>query len=64
MDQLGLNNFTSWSTQELKDWIRDYSLTPFLQSPLNINTYLQAINELNNREIQQYESEVYTNARE
>ena len=44
-----INQFNQWTTQELKEWCEVYSSTKFLQTINNINTYLEALNELNNR---------------
>lgn len=51
MDQQGqTNQFTHWTTQELKEWCEVYSSTSFLQNKNNINTYIQALQELDKRE--------------
>lgn len=46
----GKTNFTSWSTQELREWVEDTFLYPQLQTIHNMDTCLQAVEELNIRE--------------
>lgn len=44
------NQFLHWNTQELVEWVEDYSSIPYLQTIHNINTYFEALEELNRRE--------------
>ena len=44
------NDFTSWNTQELRDWVESIFLSPELQTVHNMDTCLQAVEELNIRE--------------
>lgn len=48
MDQLAKTNFISWTTQELRKWVENLSLHSLLTIN-NANTYIQALQELNNR---------------
>ena len=42
------NQFTNWTTQELKRWTESLSLCSLLTIN-NANTYIQALQELENR---------------
>lgn len=41
-------NFTSWTDQELTEWTENFSFHSFLKIN-NANTYVQALQELENR---------------
>ena len=43
-------NFTTWSTEELRDWVEAVCLNPSLETTYNFKTCLQAVEELNIRE--------------
>lgn len=43
------NQFKNWDTEELIKWVEDYLEYPLLQNENNIDTFLQAINELKKR---------------
>lgn len=42
------DQFTHWTTQELQDWCEDFSSHSLLTIN-NANTYIQALQELDNR---------------
>lgn len=52
-----INQFSTWSTQELKEWVEVASLLPDILTTYNLETCLQAVEELNIRE-GVYEDEV------
>lgn len=43
-----LNNFSDWTDQELNEWIEDFSSSSLITLN-NANTYIQALQELDNR---------------
>lgn len=45
------NQFLHWDIQELVEWVEIYSAYPQLQTIHNINTYFEALEELNRREM-------------
>lgn len=45
------NQFLHWDTQELVEWIEDYITCPLLHTIDNIDTYFEALEELNRREM-------------
>ena len=45
------NQFLHWNTSELVGWVEVYSSIPQLQTIHNINTYFEALEELNRREM-------------
>ena len=45
-----INQFKEWNTQELRDWVESIFLSPELQTVHNMDTCLQAVEELNIRE--------------
>ena len=44
-----ISQFSHWTTEELKEWCEIYSSTSFLQTVNNIDTYLEALEELERR---------------
>ena len=48
MGRVVKTNFSNWTTQELRKWVENLSLHSLLTIN-NANTYIQALQELNNR---------------
>lgn len=49
--QAKINQFSHWDTEELAEWVDDYISTPLLHTINNIDTYYEAIEELDRRRI-------------
>lgn len=50
------NQFSHWDIQELVEWVDNYISTPLLQTIHNIDTYFEALEELNRREMLSFEN--------
>lgn len=49
LDTQGTNQFLYWNTKELVEWVDNYISTPLLQTFTNIDTYYEAVAELDRR---------------
>lgn len=48
--QAKINQFSHWDTEELVEWVEEYTSIPYLQTIHNIDTYFEALEELGRKE--------------
>lgn len=44
------NQFSHWDTEELVEWVEEYTSIPYLQTIHNIDTYFEVLEELGRKE--------------